>query len=63
MVRSSHGAAGPTDQEAVGQLGQRNPARRCQEVTGMQINRVLWGVWQVDRTGPVSRGADDGGGH
>lgn len=27
--------------------------QRGSEVLAMRCNRVLWGVWQVDRSGPV----------
>ena len=38
------------------------PVKRALEVHAMRCNRVLWGVWQVDRTGPVDHvgGADEG---
>ncbi len=36
--------------------------RQGSEVIAMRCNRVLWGVWQVDRPGPVDDvdGANEG---
>ena len=34
-------------------------ARRRQMETARVANRILWGVWQVDRSRPVGHGAVD----